>query len=116
MAPAQDDPSRLGKFNPGQKLNAAFIGVGDVVMLGDRIVMKWFALFPLDMRTGATFVHDWVALGIWIAVARPHLVRAADPDVLGGCCAGTCSARWARTERPRWYEAETGERGPGPEE
>ncbi len=24
--------------------------------------------FPLDWRTGATFVHDWFALGIWVAV------------------------------------------------
>ena len=30
--------------------------------------MKWFDLFPLDWRTGATFVHDWFALGIWVAV------------------------------------------------
>src|SRR5205823_3325794 len=46
----------LGKFNPGQKLNAAFIGAAIVVMLGTGSIMHWFASFPIDWRTGATFV------------------------------------------------------------
>ena len=66
----------LGKFNPGQKLNASFIAGAAVVMLGTGSIMKWFDLFPLDWRTGATFVHDWFALLVWIAGARPHRVRA----------------------------------------
>jgi len=32
-----------------------------------------------------------------------------DPVALDGMRRGTVSAHWARTERPRWYEAETGE-------
>ena len=47
-----------------------------VVMLGTGSIMNWFDLFPLDWRTGATFVHDWFALGIWVARARTHLLRA----------------------------------------
>ena len=101
--------ARLGKFNPGQKLNAAFLGSAIVVMLGTGIVLKWFSLFSLTTRTGATFVHDWVALGIWIAVLGHIMLAVRDPDALRGMLRGVVPARWARLNRPRWYEAETGE-------
>jgi formate dehydrogenase subunit gamma len=101
--------ARLGKFNPGQKLNAAFLGSAIVVMLASGIVLKWFSLFALDTRTGATFVHDWVALGIWLSVGGHIFLALRDPDALGGMLRGRVPARWARVERPRWYEAETGE-------
>jgi formate dehydrogenase subunit gamma len=101
--------ARLGKFNPGQKLNAAFLGSAIVVMIASGIVLKWFSLFALSTRTGATFVHDWVALGIWISVTGHILIAMRDPVALGGMLRGHVPARWARAERPRWYEAETGE-------
>lgn len=100
--------ARLGKFNPGQKLNATFLGAAIFLMLGTGIIMKWFEPFPLSWRTGATFVHDWVALGIWLAVGGHILFALRDADALGSMRRGTISARWARTKRPRWYEAETG--------
>jgi formate dehydrogenase subunit gamma len=103
------DDARLGKFNPGQKLNAAFLGSAIVVMLGTGIVLKWFSLFSLTTRTGATFVHDWVALGIWISVLGHIMLAVRDPIALRGMVHGAVTARWARTNRPRWYEAETGE-------
>ncbi len=101
--------ARLGKFNPGQKLNAAFLGSAIVVMLGTGIVLKWFSLFSLNTRTGATFVHDWVALGVWISVLGHILLAMRDPIALRGMLHGAVTARWARTNRPRWYEAETSE-------
>jgi formate dehydrogenase subunit gamma len=100
----------LGKFNPGQKLNAVFIAAAGLVMLGTGSIMKWFALFPIDWRTGATFVHDWFALGIWVAVIGHVMFALKDPVALGGMMRGYVSAAWARHERPRWYEAETSER------
>ena len=101
---------RLGKFNPGQKLNAVFIAAAGVVMLATGSIMKWFSLFPIDWRTGATFVHDWFAIGIWIAVIGHVLFAFRDPVALGGMLRGSVSATWARRERPRWYEQETGNR------
>ena len=71
--------------------------------------MKWFKLFPVDCRTGATFVHDWFAIGIWIAVGGHIMLRAPRPRrARRRCCAGAVPARWARQHRPRWYEEETG--------
>ena len=105
--------ARLGKFNPGQKINAVFLGSAAVVMFGTGVMLHWFSLVPLDWRTGATFVHDWFALGVWLSVGGHVLFAMRDPIALGGMRHGTVSARWARTERPRWYEEEMG--APAPE-
>jgi formate dehydrogenase subunit gamma len=100
--------ARLGKFNPGQKLNATFLGAAIVIMLVTGSIMKWFGPFPLSWRTGATFVHDWLALGIWVSISAHVLLAFRDPDALRSMTRGAISARWARTRRPRWYEEETG--------
>jgi formate dehydrogenase subunit gamma len=94
----------LGKFNPGQKLNAAFIAGAAVVMIVTGSIMKWFSLFPLDWRTGATFVHDWFALGIWVAVLGHIVFALRDGDALESMLNGSVPARWARTKAPLWYE------------
>ncbi len=94
----------LGKFNPGQKLNAAFIAGAAVVMLATGSIMKWFEHFPLDWRTGATFAHDWFALGIWAAVLGHIWFALRDGDALDSMIGGTVPAAWARTKAPLWYE------------
>jgi formate dehydrogenase subunit gamma len=94
----------LGKFNPGQKLNTAFIGGAAIVMLATGSIMKWFEPFPLDWRTGATFVHDWFALGIWIAVLGHIAFALRDGDALDAMIGGTVPATWARKKAPLWYE------------
>src|SRR5262245_52911207 len=95
---------RLGKFNPGQKLNTAFIAGAAVVMLGTGSIMHWFDLFPLDWRTGATFVHDWFALGIWVAVLGHIVFALRDTDSLESMLGGHIAASWTREKAPLWYE------------
>src|SRR5213075_984076 len=87
---------QLGKFNPGQKLNTAFIDGAAVVMLGTGSIMHWFDAFPLDWRTGATFAHDWFAFGIWIAVLGHIFFALRDQDSLEAMLGGEISANWAR--------------------
>ena len=97
---------RLDKFNPGQKLNAAFT-VGTVaVMLLTGSVMHWFDQFPVDWRTGATFVHDWLAVFVFVVVLGHIGTALADPDALAGMVKGSVSARWAARRRPRWQPEE----------
>ncbi|MFI5047304.1 MAG: cytochrome b/b6 domain-containing protein [Acidimicrobiia bacterium] len=97
---------RLGKFNPGQKLNAAFVAGAGLVMMATGSIMHWFEPFPLDWRTGATFVHDWFALAIW-AVVIGHVVYALrDGDALESMLKGDIAAGWARRKAPRWYDEE----------
>jgi formate dehydrogenase subunit gamma len=93
----------LGKFNPGQKLNATFFAAAIVVMLATGSIMRWFEPFPDDLRTGATFVHDWFAFGIWIAVLGHIYFAIRDPIALRGMTRGDVTPYWARTERPAWY-------------
>ena len=101
------DPTvRLGKFNPGQKLNASFVAGVIVVMLATGSIMNWFHYFPVDWRTGATFVHDWVAVILFVVVVGHIGMAFADPDSLGSMLGGTIDAGWARDKRPRWYEEE----------
>jgi len=100
--------ARLSKFNPGQKLNAAFLGASIVVMFATGVMLRWYEPFSLGWRTGATFVHDWLALAIWFAVLAHVVLAVRDPVALRGMRQGTVSAWWARTQRPRWYEEETG--------
>jgi formate dehydrogenase subunit gamma len=59
----------VDRFNAGQKLNAAFTVGAVIVLLGTGVVMgSLLWSWPDDLRTGATFVHDWVALGLTVAV------------------------------------------------
>ena len=73
-------------------------------MLATGSIMKWFELFPLDWRTGATFVHDWFALGIWVAVLGHIFFALRDGDALDSMLGGTVPAAWARKKAPLWYE------------
>ena len=68
-------PFRFGKFHPGQKLNAAFVGGSIPVMLLTGSIMRWYEPFPLSWRTGATFVHDWLATALLVVIAG-HIVKA----------------------------------------
>ena len=100
----RDPFGRLGKFNPGQKLNAAFTAGAIVVMLGTGSIMHWFHYFPVDWRTGATFVHDWLAIALFVVITGHIGSALADPDALLGMVRGWVPARWARERRPRWHD------------
>ena len=99
---------RMGKFHPGQKLNAAFTLGAIVVMLGTGSIMHWFRYFPVDWRTGATFVHDWLAIALAIVIVGHLKMALSDPDARRGMSQGWVPTIWARRHRPKWYEEMTG--------
>ena len=93
---------RNGKFNGGQKLNAAFDAGAVLLLLATGSMMKWFAPFPLAWRTGATFVHDWTAFALLIVLIG-HVAKAfGDRHALGAMVRGTVPRRWAERHAPRW--------------
>jgi formate dehydrogenase subunit gamma len=106
--------AQLGKFNPGQKLNAVFVGASIVVMLGTGIIMRWFDPFPLEWRTGATFVHDWFAIALFFVIVGHIMFALGDRESLRAMVRGRISQDWARARRPGWYAAlvASGEAGP----
>lgn len=95
---------RLGKFNAGQKLNAAFtLGVMGV-MLMTGVIMHWFYLWPLSWRSGATFVHDLVAYLFVVAVLAHVTMALTHPQSLRSMFFGWVSRAWAKRHAAVWLE------------
>ena len=90
------------KFNPGQKMNALFTGGAIVVMLGTGCVMKWFGLFPVSWRAGATFVHDVLAWAIFIIVAGHIGFALTHRDALRSMVRGWIPEAWAERHANGW--------------
>jgi formate dehydrogenase subunit gamma len=97
---------KADKFNPGQKLNALFVGGAIVVMLGTGSILKWYRFFPLDWRTGATFVHDVLAFAIFIVVFGHIVFALTHRDALRSMFKGWVTESWARRHAPGWLERE----------
>jgi formate dehydrogenase subunit gamma len=103
---------RVGKFNAGQKLNAAFVAGAGLVSLGTGVIMRWYHPWPLSWRTGATFVHDWLAISIGIVIIGHVGMALRDPDALRSMFTGMISRSWVRRHAPAWAD---GEDGPPPQ-
>lgn len=96
----------LDKFNPGQKLNALFTAGSIAVMLGTGAVLKWFGLFPLDWRTGATFVHDLLAAAIFVVVFGHIGFALVHRGALRSIFKGWVTESWAARHAPSWLQEE----------
>ena len=102
----RDASVRLGKFNPGQKLNAVFVGAAAIVLAGTGSIMYWNQSFGTDTRTGADFVHQWFGRLIRITVFGHIVLAFRDFESFRGITRGTVSTEWAAQHRPRWYAEE----------
>ncbi len=103
-------PRVVDKFNPGQKLNAIFVGGSILVMLATGFVLKWFGFFPVSWRTGATFVHDLLALGIFLVVIGHVLFAVTHPDSLRSMFKGWVSRGMGGPARAGVAQGGQGER------
>ena len=92
----------VGKFNAGQKLNSAFTLGSILVMLATGSIMFFSSLFPDDIRTGATFVHDWLTLAIVVVLAGHIYMAMKDTEARVGMRTGEVSVDWARREHGYW--------------
>ena len=102
----------MGKFNAGQKLNAIVVAGSIPLLLVTGSIMKWFNPFPLAWRTGATFVHDWLAIALLVVITGHILKALTDPVALRGMLRGTVPRAVVVREHPRWA-AEVEAEGPG---
>jgi formate dehydrogenase subunit gamma len=97
----------VGKFNAGQKLNAAFQCGAIIVMVGTGTLM-WFgprlSAVSDSMRAGATFVHDWLALAIGFVIIGHLWFAFSDPQARRGMRTGWVSRSWARREHAKWAQ------------
>jgi formate dehydrogenase subunit gamma len=94
----------IGKFNAGQKLNAVFVGATIVIMLATGVVMHWFNPWPLSWRTGATFVHEWLAITVFFVVLGHIAYALLNSAALRFMFKGTISRRWAQRHAAAWLE------------
>jgi formate dehydrogenase gamma subunit len=101
---AQHRQLEVGKFNAGQKLNAAWTAGASLVMLGTGVIMRWYHPWPLPWRTGATFVHDWLALSIVVVVAGHVWMAVNDPDSLRSMFTGRIRRSWAQRHAAAWVD------------
>jgi formate dehydrogenase subunit gamma len=100
----RDGTIPVGKFNAGQKLNAALTAGSIVVLLASGLVMYFPDLARLSWRTGATLVHDWFALGLGLLVLG-HVVEALnDAEARRGMRTGRVSAVWAMRQHRDWFD------------
>jgi formate dehydrogenase subunit gamma len=100
---------RLGKFNAGQKLNAAFIAGAGLVLLGTGVIMRWYHPWPLNWRTGATYVHDWLAVAVGIVIIGHLWMAFRDWDALRAMVVGTVNRAWAKRHAPSWLDGTDGD-------
>ena len=92
----------IGKFNPGQKLNAAFTLGSIIVMLLTGTMMFFSSYLDDALRTGATFVHDWLSLAILVVVVGHTYMAFNDASARAGMRTGSVPVRWAKREHPAW--------------
>jgi formate dehydrogenase subunit gamma len=111
----RDGTIPVGKFNAGQKLNAALTAGSLVVLLGTGVLMYFTGLVRLPLRTGATFVHDWFALGLGLLVLGHLYFALKDRNALRGMRTGRVPTGWAFAEHAAWAADVTGQAGDPPD-
>jgi formate dehydrogenase subunit gamma len=95
---------RVGKFNAGQKLNAALSAGATLVLLGTGTLMWFTGLVRLSWRTGATLMHDWTALALGLLVLGHLAYALRDTEALRGMWSGRVSVHWANKEHAAWAD------------
>jgi formate dehydrogenase subunit gamma len=96
----------VGKFNAGQKLNSAFVLGSILVMLLTGLVMRFGNGLDVSWRTGATFVHDWIAYAIVIVILGHVRFALVDPTAREGLRTGKVPIEWAQREHALWVVEE----------
>ena len=103
---ARRRPSEQGRFNAGQKLNAAltaaflvlFFVSGMLLWLGERDTRFRFASTVI-LHDGLLYASLTLLLGhLYLAVLHP-----ATRHALRGMVVGTVREEWAREHHPRWH-------------
>ena len=98
---------RVGKFNAGQKLSAAAAAGAIATLLLTGSVMHFTGWTRLSWRSGATFTHDWFALGLGLLVLGHVALALRDRVALRSMGTGRVPLDWARREHAAWADEAT---------
>jgi formate dehydrogenase subunit gamma len=98
-------PAPQGRFNAGQKLNAA-ITAGLTLLFLCSGVLLWLGERDTRFRFASTVIlHDglmYIALGLLVAHLYLAVIHPATRHALRGMTAGTVSEEWATHHHPKW--------------
>jgi formate dehydrogenase subunit gamma len=93
-----------GKFNGGQKAEAALVGGGMMVMLVTGVLMRFAPASWINWQQGATLVHDVGFFAIGFGVAGHIYYALSRPEQLKGMFSGFVPRAWAVKNTPEWVE------------
>ncbi len=71
-------------------------------MFGTGTMMFFSSLFPDALRTGATFVHDWLSLALIVVVVGHIYMAFNDATARLGMRTGSVPVSWAEREHGAW--------------
>ncbi len=93
-----------GKFNGGQKAEAALLGGGMVVMLATGTIMRFAPPSWITFQRGATLVHDVGFILIALAVLGHLYYAFTRPEQLKSMLTGRISKEWGKRHAPAWLD------------
>lgn len=101
----------VGKFNPGQKMFALFIGIATII-LGVTGIFIWLPqTFPRILVQFSLMLHGMMFVAaIMFAVVHVYLATIGNPGTLESMLWGKVSRNWAKHHHPKWYKEVTGEK------
>lgn len=94
----------IGKYNPGQKLFALFIGLATLV-LGVTGIFIWSPTsFPRWLVQLSLMFHGLMFVcSVMFVVVHVYLATIGNPGTIDAMLYGHVSRRWARHHHPKWY-------------
>jgi formate dehydrogenase subunit gamma len=102
-------PTRQGRFNAGQKVNAALTAAFAVLFTVSGFLL-WYGARDNRFRFASTiFLHDglmYVSLVLLVGHLYLALIYPATRHSLRGMTLGTVRRDWARQHHPKWVESE----------
>jgi len=95
----------VGKFNPGQKMFALFIG-GATLILGITGLFIWMPQsFPRVIVQLSLMLHGLMFVGaIMFVVVHVYLATIGNPGTLESMLWGKVTRNWAKHHHPKWYK------------
>lgn len=103
-------PAPQGRFNAGQKLNAALTAAFTVLLLVSGLLL-WLGERDTRFRFASTVIlHDglmYVVLILFLGHLYLAVLHPATRHALRGMTVGTVDEEWARTNHPKWEQRQT---------
>jgi formate dehydrogenase subunit gamma len=98
-----------GRFNAGQKLNAA-ITLGLMIVMAVTGLLLWYGEQDTRFRlAGTVYVHDWGAWILFLLVAGHMYLAVLHPatrHALRGMTVGDVDREWAKKHHAKWVASE----------